>query len=141
MARSTGIGLPITRTDISGAKVAISLARRTDLGSITTRTATRQAKPPSAMENTKGLVSPIMKTGTSDPVEPIQSMSANPTMAKRRVRFTITKRMAKRCGSSSPTKKGAAVRNRMNTRSVSVMFAVRSGVWHGRIPVRSAVLK
>ena len=72
MARSTGIGLPITRTDINGAKVAISTVRRTDLGSPTTRTATRQAKPPSAMENTKVLVSPIMRTGTSDPVEPIR---------------------------------------------------------------------
>ena len=43
------------------------MARKRDLGSITTRTATRQAKPPSAMESTKVLASPIMKMATSDP--------------------------------------------------------------------------
>ena len=39
-----GIGLPITRTVLSGAKVNISMARKRGLGSITTRTATRQAE-------------------------------------------------------------------------------------------------
>jgi phage antirepressor YoqD-like protein len=46
--------------------------------------------------------------------------------------------MAKRYGASSPIKKGVLVQNRMNIRSVNVMFVARADVQHGEIPVRNA---
>jgi hypothetical protein len=74
MAKSTGIGSLITRTVLSGVKVATFMEKKRDLGSITTKMETRLANPSSAMENTKVLVSPIMEMGTSDPVGPFLNM-------------------------------------------------------------------
>ena len=66
MAKSTGTGLPTTRTVISEVRVATSLVKRRDLGSLTTKTVRYQEKHPSAMGNMKVFVSPIMRTGTVD---------------------------------------------------------------------------
>lgn len=76
----------------SGVKGTTFTEKRMDLGSITTKMGTNQAKPPSAMENMRVLVSLIMKTGTLDPVVPILNMRVNPMTGKGRTILLLRRR-------------------------------------------------
>ena len=81
----------------------------------------------------KVIIFAIMKTAIVNGVVPTKYMMAHHLMGEKREFGTVGKRMAKRSGVSSHTKKVVPAQNLMNTRSVNVLDVVKVGVPLGEI--------
>ena len=90
---------------------------------------------------TKASIYAITRTETANGAVPIENMMVAPLMVEKKGSGSVTKRMARRCGVSSPIRKAVLVRNRMNIHSVSVMCVAKVDVLHGAIPVHNAAQK
>lgn len=137
MAKSTAIGSPTMQMDSSEAKAATSPEKKRGFGSSTIKMGTRRAKRSSAMAKTRAIISPIMKTAIANGAARIENTTAARLTAEKKGSGSATKKMARRCGVSSPTRRAEAARNPMNIRSGFAMFAGKADVQRGAIPVRN----